>query len=64
MLFQGLAWSFYAMSLVLAIACLLFWSYLAKAAFGVLTSFGALGVLSQVRPACLPSVAWSVDVCA
>lgn len=50
-LFQALSWTFYALCLVLAISCLLFWSYLAKFTFGVVTSFGVMGVLSQVgRP--------------
>lgn len=48
-LFQALSWTFYALCLVLAMSCLLFWGYLAKFTFGLVTSFGVLGVLSQVR---------------
>lgn len=47
-LFQTLSWTFYALCLVLAVSCLLFWSSVAKYTFGILTSFGVFGVLSQV----------------
>ncbi|GAB5035097.1 diacylglycerol acyltransferase [Nannochloropsis oceanica] len=46
--FQAISWTFYALCLVLAVCCLLFWARLAKYTFGLITSFGVFGVLSQV----------------
>jgi len=47
-LFQALSWLFYAACLLLSMFCLFFWSWIAKYAFGWITSFGVLGLASQV----------------
>mmetsp|Transcript_12114 Transcript_12114/g.15845 ORF Transcript_12114/g.15845 Transcript_12114/m.15845 type:complete len:756 (-) Transcript_12114:255-2522(-) len=47
-LFQALAWSLYALSLVLSLLWLFKFGFVAKQAFGWITFSGATGVLSQV----------------